>query len=201
MNLTHHPFSLQRLLCALLLLLAVSVQAAPGANNPPALHTWEDWVLYDHPEVNCPFFHNSGEHHCHWPSQLTLEANDRGATFELQLQLYTDSDFVLPGDHEHWPTAVMVEGRRLAIADQQGIPVGHLPAGNYTGGNPVGAGSQAASQSVGARLSPYERPHPPATDHRGSPGCQWPRTRGRAGADVAQRFYSPPIRLGAASTH
>src|SRR5690606_17450821 len=96
------------------------------------LHAWEDWVLYDHPEVNCPFFHNSGEHHCHWPSQLTLEANDRGATFELQLQLYADSAFALPGDHEHWPSAVMGQGRRLAIADQQGIPVGHLPAGSYT---------------------------------------------------------------------
>lgn len=133
MNHKRYTPLLQCLLGALLVLMAsVTVRAAPDIDSPPALEAWETWVLYDYPYVHCPFFHNSGDYHCRWPSSLHLQVDDSGASFEMQLHLYSDSDFSLPGGHEHWPQQVMVEGRRLAVTDHEGTPVAELPAGQYT---------------------------------------------------------------------
>src|SRR5690606_21055752 len=68
----------------------------------------------------------------HWPSTLGLDVTDTGLTFNLQLQLYADSYFTLPGNHEHWPEQVMEAGNRLVITDHNGTPRGYLAAGEYT---------------------------------------------------------------------
>ena len=116
----------------LLLLTLINPAAARPTFLPDSLVEWQDWVLHEYPEMRCPFFHNSGEYHCRWPSTLDLQVNDSGATFDMRLQLYSDSEFALPGEHEHWPQQVMVEGRRLAVTDVEGTPVAKLPAGSYT---------------------------------------------------------------------
>ncbi|HEY7774556.1 MAG TPA: hypothetical protein VIC26_15335, partial [Marinagarivorans sp.] len=132
MNNPYLPRCLQNLIWALTLLLSAHVYAAPTVAIPAPLELWQDWVLYEHPELECPFFHSNSERFCHWPGKLSLDVTDSQLTFTLQLQLYADSYFTLPGDHEHWPEQVMEGGNRLTVVDHNGTPAGFLTAGEYT---------------------------------------------------------------------
>lgn len=119
---------------AVVLLLLTLANPATAQQNPipEALQDWQEWVLHEHPHLSCPFFHNSGEYHCHWPSTLHLQATEQGASFEMHIQVYNNTPFALPGEHEHWPQHVMVDGQPLSVTDQQGTPMAQLPSGSYT---------------------------------------------------------------------
>ena len=47
---------------------------------------------------------------CVWPERLTLAVDARGGTFTQRWQVFADSWVALPGDLEHWPQDVRVNG-------------------------------------------------------------------------------------------
>ena len=56
----------------------------------------------------------------------------RGGTFSQRWQVYTDSWVTLPGDVEHWPRDVRLDGAPAAVVAYQERPSLRLAPGTYT---------------------------------------------------------------------
>ena len=133
------------LLRAGLIALALSVSlASAGAevSVPSALRDWQGWALHGQEFRRCPFVamagHAPGEaisqndYRCLWPERLTLSVDSRGGTFSQRWQVHAESWVMLPGDPEHWPRDVRLDGARAPVVTRGERPSLRLPPGNYT---------------------------------------------------------------------
>ncbi len=99
---------------------------------PEPLKPWIDWVLQDQTELGCPFLYNSYEEkRCSWPSRLTLDFAAIQGNFAIDWSVYKESWIVLPGNQQHWPQHVSVNGKSAAVLERDGLPAVKLGAGNY----------------------------------------------------------------------
>jgi hypothetical protein len=114
------------LLGSVMLLVANSGIAAP-------MDQWEPWILENHPQQNCPWIMGKGNaKSCVWPGTLTLNANEKGGSFSLTLDVYEKSVFVaLPGSADHWPAGVAVDGKPASIVERNKLPHVALSAGSH----------------------------------------------------------------------
>ncbi|MDD5632423.1 MAG: hypothetical protein PHI13_10425, partial [Methylococcales bacterium] len=95
---------------------------------PEPLKPWINWVEQDNPERACPFLYNSYEQkRCSWPTQLTLDLTYAKGLFSTSWKVYKDSWVSLPGDSQHWPLNVTVNGKRGLVMAKNGIPSIKLP--------------------------------------------------------------------------
>ncbi|HSD74637.1 MAG TPA: hypothetical protein VLB75_07695, partial [Steroidobacteraceae bacterium] len=98
--------------------LALSMSAhAAEVPVPPDLQPWQSWVLDGQEFRGCPYLAGTGARdaqsfQCAWPERLVLDLDARGGRFSQQWRVYADSWIVLPGDLEHWPRDVQVNGKR-----------------------------------------------------------------------------------------
>jgi hypothetical protein len=109
---------------------------------PPSLRDWRGWVLQGHEYRACPFvsagYLSAGQpipanqFRCIWPERLTLSVDSRGGTFSQRWQVYTESWVTLPGDAEHWPRDVRLNGTPAAVVSNHERPSLRLAAGSYT---------------------------------------------------------------------
>ena len=112
-------------------------QPAPAETSiPPALRDWRPWVTKDLDYRACPFLANSapaapGDFVCAWPGRLTLSSNADGAAFSVHWRVEAPSWVPLPGDEEHWPQQVSINGQRQPVLLQGGLPRLWLVAGSY----------------------------------------------------------------------
>ena len=90
-----------------------------------------DWVLHDTPQAPCPFLYNAPQRHCAWPARLELKLDDTGGGFTQQWQVHAETWLHLPGDAEHWPQSVTVNGEPALVSLDAGRPALRLPAGSY----------------------------------------------------------------------
>ena len=126
---------------ALALLTSLS---APAADEPlpPSLRDWRGWVLNGQEFRRCPFIANAGhspdlpipdsDYRCHWPERLTMSVDSRGGTFSQRWQVYADTWVTLPGDEQHWPRDVRVNGAPSPVVSHEELPSLRLAAGSYT---------------------------------------------------------------------
>ena len=103
---------------------------------PRALDAWERWVLHGEEHRSCPFFWNRfpGEpanHICAWPQRLNLIVVGAGARFDQRWEVEADSWIPVPGDAEHWPQDVTVDGRAARVVARNNIPQVFLESGTY----------------------------------------------------------------------
>ena len=119
------------LLLVLLGLAILPAQAGAAVQIPESLRPWVDWVLHDSPQAHCPFLYNAPERHCAWPARLELKLNDTGGGFTQQWQVDAEAWLPLPGDAEHWPQSVTVNGEAALVSLDSGRPALRLPAGSY----------------------------------------------------------------------
>ena len=103
---------------------------------PGDLEPWKAWVLQDEAFRLCPFLSSATRpdpdaFRCAWPERLTLALDSRGGTFTQRWQLSGESWIKLPGDLEHWPTDVLVDGRNADLVAREGVPQLYLPAGEH----------------------------------------------------------------------
>ena len=121
---------------ALLSSVGAQAQSPADANIPASLKDWRGWVLKDEEYRSCPFLGNvspksAQDFVCAWPSRLTINAIDDGATFTIHWQVQTTAWIPLPGDFDHWPQQVTVNNQRQPVVSQQSAPMLRLAPGSY----------------------------------------------------------------------
>ena len=117
---------------------AAAAQPVPAAESsiPPGLKDWRAWVLKDLDYRACPFLANATPAQpdsfiCAWPGRLTLASDAAGATFSIHWRVEAQSWVPLPGDAEHWPQQVTVNGQRQPVLAHGGGPALALEPGNH----------------------------------------------------------------------
>jgi hypothetical protein len=108
---------------------------------PPSLREWQGWVLRGEEFRRCPFLASAAPQpaqpidatffRCVWPERLTLNVDARGGSFAQRWQVFSDSWVRLPGNLEHWPLDVRVNGAPAAVVSADGAPTLRLQAGSY----------------------------------------------------------------------
>ena len=97
-----------------LLTLSARLLAAEVA-VPPELQPWQGWVLQGEEFRRCPFVagtqsNDARAFQCAWPERLVLDLDARGGRFAQRWALFADTWIALPGDLEHWPRDVQLDG-------------------------------------------------------------------------------------------
>jgi len=113
--------------------ISMLANASSTQNIPDPLKPWTDWVLDENDIETCPYFYNSENKACIWPSTLRLNLNNKGGTFTQQWHIYAkESQVQLPGDKNHWPLNVSSNNKALLVSDINGIPHLTLTRGKHT---------------------------------------------------------------------
>jgi hypothetical protein len=110
--------------------------AADAVEIPSILRDWAGWVLKDLDFRACPFLatqmqNDANGHVCAWPGRLNLDADAKGATFSAHWRVDAPSWIALPGDAQHWPQQVKVNGQSQPVLPHDGMPSLRLGAGGY----------------------------------------------------------------------
>ncbi len=100
---------------------------------PPPLIPWADWVLHGHEEeLQCiPSFNDSSALHCDWPSQLDIQVTEQGGSFRQQWLVQHERWLQLPGDTDHWPVQVQVDGQAALVMNRAGVPKIRVDSGSH----------------------------------------------------------------------
>jgi hypothetical protein len=105
-------------------ILAANAQAKQDIAIPEPLKPWQEWVLQDVKDHDCPFLYSSSKQRfCAWPTQMTLNLAQSNGQFEQRWQVYKKSWVRLPGSVKHWPKAVKIDGKNAIVTQQKDYPV------------------------------------------------------------------------------
>ena len=79
--------------------LNLPVSSGNRVKVPEPLKPWVDWVLHDQEKQlnGSPVYKNSSKVVCVWPTELTRDVNDSGATFTQNCHMNCESWIALPG--------------------------------------------------------------------------------------------------------
>ena len=72
------------------------------------------------------------ESRCAWPGVLTVEADSNGARFSQTWEVYGNSWLALPGNQQHWPASVTLDGKSVPMLERNNIPMLFAKPGNYS---------------------------------------------------------------------
>ena len=102
---------------------------------PAALKDWRGWVLKDLEFRACPFLVTQtpgarSAHVCAWPARLDISADAGGASFSQRWRVEVSDWIPLPGDSEHWPQEVSVDGKAAIVLARDGNPAVWLTPGS-----------------------------------------------------------------------
>lgn len=116
------------------ILFAVMMQMSTGLVFADPMDNWESWILEDHPQYECPWVMAKGKNRaCIWPGKLVLKATDKGSQFTYEVDVYEKNAFItLPGNADHWPNGVMVNGKPAAVVERDKRPHVALSKGHHT---------------------------------------------------------------------
>ena len=120
------------MLTLLVLLIAPLSAVMAAESTPDDLDTWSDWVMDDSKDYGCPLVHNAATRRCSYPSRLQLELKSDSGTFSQVWSVYRESIVYLPGNVEHWPLDVTIDGNPVVVVNHKGRPAITLDAGSYT---------------------------------------------------------------------
>lgn len=133
--------------CVWFACLLVAAVAHAESTVPSSLEVWRGWVMQGLDYRACPLIAgmsgaNEAEYLCAWPGTLNLSADASGASISQHWRVDADSWVPLPGDAEHWPQQVTVDGQPAVVVNHQG-PALRLALGAH---------------EIRARLPWHERP-------------------------------------------
>jgi hypothetical protein len=120
----------------LIVLVVLTIDAhAQDFRIPQPLQPWQQWVMQGEEFRRCPMRNGveagRASFECRWPGRLRVSVDSVRGEFSQQWQLYTDEWISLPGDETHWPEAVQVDGRSVAVVAREGVPQVRLAAGEH----------------------------------------------------------------------
>ncbi|MFT5172718.1 MAG: hypothetical protein ACI8W7_000885, partial [Gammaproteobacteria bacterium] len=113
--------------------LVLSVSALGVDTAPPLeLDKWRTWVLDKHADIDCPRLGvQASNRRCAWPGLLRIDVTQSGVTFSQDWQIDGDSWLALPGNQQHWPVQVRVNGESHPLLERNGLPVVRVVAGTH----------------------------------------------------------------------
>jgi len=122
-------------ICLALTACLLSLAAVAQEAIPPQLRDWRAWALKDQEFRACALIagragQSADDYLCAWPGTLAIAADAGGAQLGQRWQLETDGWVPLPGDDEHWPQQVTVDGQPAPVVDRDG-PMLWLQAGSH----------------------------------------------------------------------
>jgi len=130
---------MRRSALALLAIVFCHIAPAPAQQTaiPPDLKPWESWVMYGEEFRRCPVRNGVGADGadafvCTWPGRMHVAVSSGGGEFRQSWRIYAESWVALPGDSEHWPEDVRVDGALAAAVERNGVPQLRLGAGDHT---------------------------------------------------------------------
>lgn len=133
MNQTARSTSSFILLAYLLFSCLCSNASAASDKIPKELKPWIPWVLYEQEKQLCsPDSENRNSRYCAWPSSLTLDVTDKGATFSQQWLIETRIAIPLPGNVPFWPKQVQINGEDALLSKKNNQPWLWLETGTHT---------------------------------------------------------------------
>lgn len=118
------PF--QTLVLLGVVLLSLTLQANPSipldkSDVPDPLKSWIPWALHGHEQMACPFLYNQAQAPiCAWATKLDIRLNKTGGRFTQHWQVFAPSWLQLPGNGDHWPQHVRVDGKAMTVVPNQG---------------------------------------------------------------------------------
>lgn len=126
-----------RIIFAACLLWSAGIACAAPVDVPPELEAWRQWALDQQQFRRCPFLAGTNAQQadsfvCAWPERLSLDVTAPGGRFSQRWQVHADSWIALPGDMEHWPRDVRLNGTSAAVVAFNNSPHLHLTPGSYT---------------------------------------------------------------------
>lgn len=135
--------SMLRLVAVAILVLSTGSARADvdTAKLPAALRDWVAWVEHGNETIACPLLVGEGSgdsendtvvgtRACAWPGPMELKVDKSGASFAVRWKVYAKSALLLPGNLEHWPQDVTVDGKPAPVVkDASGQPVLWLEPG------------------------------------------------------------------------
>lgn len=104
---------------------AEEARQKPAFNPPSLLHEWTSWVSLGDPVEDCPFIYNELESaFCLGSQALQIEAGDADGRFSAEWTNFGEArDVVLPGDEEHWPLDVKINGKPANVMQKGELAV------------------------------------------------------------------------------
>jgi hypothetical protein len=123
--------SKQRSLKTKLIAVLMLISTGPAFSEP--MEQWVPWILEGHQQYECPWVMGKEKKKaCIWPGKLELKANDKGAAFTYAVDVYEKRAFItLPGNADHWPTNVQVNGKPAPIVERGKLPHIAVSSGHY----------------------------------------------------------------------
>ena len=109
-----------------------SAAPLPRADVPDPLKSWIPWVLDEETDAGCPhLFNDEKTRHCAWPAALDLKAAASGASFTQDWTAYRETWVALPGDEQHWPQEVSIDGKPAVVLSREDVPSLKLGPGQH----------------------------------------------------------------------
>lgn len=109
-----------------------NAQELAGRRIPAPLKEWQDWATWDLKQRNCPTpFNDAARRVCFWPGALSLAADQKSATFELSVAVFSRTWVPLPGGGETWPLEVRANGAPIAVVEHENRPCLELEPGRH----------------------------------------------------------------------
>lgn len=104
-------------------------QAVEPSAIPDELRPWVGWVEGRNPQRQC-VASNDGLL-CLWPSELSLRLSDRGGTFRFRVVANARQLVPLPGEARRWPLSVKLDGKSIAVVEQDTRPAAEVMPGEH----------------------------------------------------------------------
>ena len=132
MKSTYHRFMRQATMM-LAMVFVVGPVAAEDVYVPPDLDEWREWVLAEHPDVNCPVDDlNERRMSCIWTTDLsvTLATQDRRLRFRLRGQAKANDAIAIPHGTQR-PYAVELNRNPAQVGFLNGVPSVYVDDGPF----------------------------------------------------------------------
>lgn len=114
------------------MILIANLNAVAQRQLPAELKNWQDWATWDAKHRDCPTpFNDAAKHVCFWPGQLSLQADQKAATWALEVTVFSKTWVPLPGGGEVWPINVTDGGTAVVVVERGQQPAVELAPGRH----------------------------------------------------------------------
>ncbi len=104
-----------------------------SAGSSDELNNWAGWIADKHNDIDCPWLMDQKRQRaCSWPGQLKMNLLPNGLSFSFTIDIHSQHAIIqLPGDQQHWPAKITINGRSAPIIEKNTKPYVSLDKGHH----------------------------------------------------------------------